>query len=307
MQTVDSEYLRVLLKNLFPGLVIEEVLKESGQRVVYFAHFKEGEALIKRQVSWGKIVLKATEELTAKQIAYLQKEIDILHSLKSPYYPKLLFHKVYSQNPITEERLKKRLFVTIEERLDAKPLSDVRNRFIDEKSVLGLLEKLVIALSLLWKHESKLVHRDIKPENILIYENGEVAIIDLGIIREEGAVGLTLTHAPWGPCSPPYASPEQAKNDKKNILFKSDFFSLGILAYELISGKNPFITDPDISNDEILENICQLKPPTLISLGKATAGVSNLIEKLMSKEPYQRHRTIDQLLRHIQAVWEEFS
>ena len=71
----------------------------------------------------------------------------ILHSLKSPYYPKLLFHKVYSQNPITEERLKKRLFVTIEERLDAKPLSDVRNRFIDEKSVLGLLEKLVIALS----------------------------------------------------------------------------------------------------------------------------------------------------------------
>lgn len=166
MVTVDSEYLRGLLSNFFPGLVIEKVLKESGQRVVYFAHFKEGEALMKRQVSWGKVVLKATEELTAKQIAYLQKEIDILNSLESPFYPKLLFHKVFSTNPVTEDRLKKRLFVTIEERLDAKPLSEVKSRFKDEKSVLNLLEKLVKALSLLWEHENKLVHRDIKPENI---------------------------------------------------------------------------------------------------------------------------------------------
>ena len=82
-------------------------------------------------------------------------------------------------------------------------------------------------------------------------------------------MGLTLTHAPWGPCSPPYASPEQAKNDKKNILFKSDFFSLGVLAYELMTEENPFFNCPELSNDEILDNVCKIIPPSLFSLGKS--------------------------------------
>ncbi len=214
MSTVDSNSLRDLLKVLLPGLQIEETLKPSGQRVVYFAFFQKGEANPKH-LAWGKVVLKVTEELSPRQIAYLQKEIEILNSLNSPYYPKLLFNNVYSQNPVTEEKLTKRLFVTIEERLNAKPLSDLYENFNDEGLVLNLLIKLVNALCLLWNHDNRLVHRDIKPENILIDENNEIAIIDLGIIREEGTVGLTDTYAPWGPCSPAYASPEQAKNDKK--------------------------------------------------------------------------------------------
>lgn len=299
--TVDSDYLRDLLCRLLPGLEIEQVLRPSGQRVVYFTKFKQDLAN-DAQVNWGSCVLKATEELSHKQIAYLQKEIEILNSLNSPFYPKLFYYEVFTHDPDSEEKLRKRLFVTIEERIPSAPLSDCRNKFGDAPSVLALLEKLVSALSLLWRHDRRLIHRDIKPDNILIKNDGDVVVIDLGIVREEGSIGLTEAWHPFGPCSPPYASPEQAKNDKKNISFKSDFFSLGTLAYELLSGVNPFYDNPEMTREDIFERIVNHHPQNLHQRQLAPQCFSNLVNKMMSKHPYQRHRTIEVLVDHISEV-----
>lgn len=95
----------------------------------------------------------------------------------------------------------------------------------------------------IWNLKPARVHRDLKPANILVRDDNTICLIDLGIAREEGAKGNTLTYAQVGPCTPAYASPEQAKNDKQNITFKSDFFSIGIIIYELLSGSNPFCKD----------------------------------------------------------------
>lgn len=303
MQLVDSNHLRDLLCRLLPGLVIEQAAKPSGQRIVYFCTFEGGGAKGK-QIAWGKIVLKVAAELHPTQIAYLQKEIEILNSLESPNYPKLYYNDVFSEDPGTETRLAKRLFITIEERVDAQPLTICRNKFFDERSVLELLLKLVDALSLIWNHKKKLVHRDLKPDNILIKENNDVVIIDLGILREEGAVGLTKSYAFCGPCTPLYASPEQARNDKKNISFKSDLFSLGTIAYELMTGSNPYVSGPDDGVAEILENVVNMTPPSLKSLNKASDRFSNLLEKLMAKEPYQRHRSVEFLKADLQSIKE---
>jgi eukaryotic-like serine/threonine-protein kinase len=235
----DSSALRELLAALMPGINIGNSPSPSGQRVVYFCHFAPPTKPVGME-KWGAVVVKVSEGISAAQIAYLEKEIEILNSLKSRHYPTLLWNETFTEDPRTNEKLPNRLFVTVEERIESRPLRAVMNDYREARAMLTLLRDLVNALEPLWTHKAKLVHRDLKPENILIRKTGEVAIIDLGIIREEGAKGVTLSFIPHGPCTPHYASPEQAKNDKKNITFKSDFFSLGVIAYELIAGKLPF-------------------------------------------------------------------
>jgi serine/threonine-protein kinase len=193
------------------------------------------------------------------------------------------------------------LFVTIEERIAAEPLSAVAAQYRAEAQVLKLLEGLVAALTPLWTHPQRFVHRDIKPDNILIRTDGTVAIIDLGIVREEGTAGLTATGSPYGPCTALYASPEQARNDKSNITFKSDFFSIGIVIYELVAGVHPFglPTDPI---HEVLDRVLNHVPPSLLERRAASKEFSDFISRLMEKHPYKRHRTLPQLLQDLHIL-----
>lgn len=299
----DSFALRKLLGRLLPGLSIEDVPGKSGQRVVYFCRTTI-EDLPFRIAEDSQVVLKVSEGVSATQTAYLEKEIFILKSLKSPHYPKLLWNGTFTENPITGEKLEERLFVTIEERVNAKPLRAVMSLYRKEKEVLKLLLSLVEALEPLWHHSLRLVHRDLKPENILLGRTGHVFIIDLGIMREEGARGVTYTFSAFGPCTPHYASPEQAKNDKRNITFKSDFFSLGVIAYELLSGKLPFGSH-DLDYEQILTAVVAQSPATLQQCAGCSEKVSRMIERLMGKEPYQRYRTVDMLKSELTSILNE--
>ncbi|WP_353723260.1 protein kinase [Dyadobacter sp. 676] len=92
------------------------------------------------------------------------------------------------------------------------------------------------ALTPIW--EEKFVHRDIKPENIIIRPDGRPAVIDFGIAREIG--GTTLTSTGLQPMSWRFASPEQFRAERDLISYKTDFFSIGILAYYLFHGAHPF-------------------------------------------------------------------
>lgn len=319
----DTPELRKTLEDIHnnPKLVITDVAKASGQRVVYFAKFEdhvedddlftdeepdseEDDTISFKDLypsNWGEVVLKVSHGSSAKGVAYLQKEIDVLNSISSPYYPEILYNNIYSQNPETEIALSPRLFVTIEKKLNAKPLSELKQMYCSEEAVINLLLKLVNALDLLWSHPLKLVHRDLKPDNIMIYPSRELVIIDLGIIRETGQKGLTNSFADWGPCSTPYASPEQAINDKRAISYKSDFFSLGVLAYELMTGKNPFAEKHDY-NEDILQKVCNLEVPTLLDLGVSSDPFSDLISKMMSKKPYQRPRVVSDIITKLNQI-----
>ncbi|KRS19972.1 hypothetical protein AAY72_15685, partial [Alishewanella sp. WH16-1] len=287
----DSEDLRTFVKSLYPNFEISDVAKRSGQRVVYFGSFiAESELEPEGCSSWGEVVLKISEAGSRAAISYVQKEVSVLREINNSSYPVLHFSEVITADPGTEEMLEPIRFVSIEERIYAEPLSEKMQTFSDEKMVTHFLLNAVTALSELWSHPQRLVHRDLKPDNILIKPDGSLVIIDLGILREEGTAGVTNSYFLCGPCTPLYASPEQAKNEKQNISFKSDMFSLGVIVYEMLTGINPFkSTDGSNFVDEILERVCSYSPDKLQVFG-VSSGLSEIVDKLMQKEPFRRLR-----------------
>src|SRR5246500_1434107 len=88
-------------------------------------------------------------------------------------------------------------------------------------------------------HRAGLVHRDVKPENVLISDDGDVKIADFGLVRAVAAAGITSTSVILGTAA--YLSPEQVRDG--NAGPRSDVYSVGILTYELLTGRTPFRGD----------------------------------------------------------------
>jgi serine/threonine protein kinase len=302
MALIDSSNLRQLLTHLFPGICIQENLRPSGQRLVYFCEFRSDPAAPSHWADWGDVVLKISEDIHPSVIARLEKERDILNELKSRFFPTLLFYQVFTDDPIRDEKLPYRLFVTIEERIKGEPLSSCQFVFSGQPRAVNLLRELVQGLQLLWENPRRIVHRDLKPDNIIIRTDGTPVIIDLGIIREQGSAGVTGTLWNIGPCTPGYASPEQLRNEKRTIDFRADVFALGVIVYELLSGSHPFKrSDTDPVDVVIHRTLNDILPP-LDSLGCASTPLSSLVHAMTAKEAYRRPRTTRDLLEKLSAI-----
>ena len=115
---------------------------------------------------------------------------------------------------------------TLKYLLDDGPLS------VDDAVLIGSQ----IASGLARAHEAGIVHRDVKPANIMVTARGEVKILDFGIAKLSEMIDLTKTGSTVGTAA--YMSPEQAKGEPVN--FRSDIWSVGVLMYEMITGRQPF-------------------------------------------------------------------
>jgi serine/threonine-protein kinase len=98
---------------------------------------------------------------------------------------------------------------------------------------------LHVARALDYAHFRGIIHRDIKPANVMLSKKGEVKLMDFGIARDDSLQDLTLTGTGLG--TPSYMSPEQILGDKLD--YRTDIFSLGIVLYQLITGRKPFVED----------------------------------------------------------------
>jgi serine/threonine-protein kinase len=92
-------------------------------------------------------------------------------------------------------------------------------------------------------HRAGLVHRDVKPENVLISDEGEVKIADFGLVRAVAAAGITSSSVILGTAA--YLSPEQVRDGSASP--RSDVYAVGILVYELLTGRTPFSGDSALS------------------------------------------------------------
>lgn len=222
---IGNTSLQDLIHELYPSFKITGIAKQSGQRAVYFGIFvSQTEYDPEGCERWGPVVLKITEATTKAAISYWSQEIELLSEIESDHYPKHYFHEIIKEDPRTEQKISPSLLISFEEYILSQTLTQKMSDFNNEEKVTFFIIEMVKILSQIWNHKLKFVHRDIKPDNILIRPNGSFVIIDLGILRQEGQSGVTNTFSPYGPCTPLYASPEQLRNDKRNISFKAIFF-----------------------------------------------------------------------------------
>jgi serine/threonine-protein kinase len=112
-----------------------------------------------------------------------------------------------------------------------------RGRFTWEE-VIALGEQLCSALQ--HAHEQGIVHRDLKPSNLMVLPDGTLKLTDFGIAKDLDVTRLTSDNCTVGTAS--YMSPEQCRGER-NLTHKSDLYSLGVLFYELLTGRKPFQAD----------------------------------------------------------------
>ena len=148
-------------------------------------------------------------------------------------------------------------------------------------------------------HDSYLIHRDIKPQNILILDNGLIKITDFGIAVAMNATQLTQTNSVMG--SVHYLPPEQASG--KGATLQSDIYSIGILMYELLTGKLPFKGDNAV--EIALKHLKEPMPSIKDEEPDIPQSIENIILKATAKNPKNRYADAREMHEDLKTCLDE--
>jgi len=182
------------------------------------------------------------------------------------------------------------------ELVEGKTLSDVitEEAPMDYKKVIDITKQLASALKL--AHSNNIIHRDVKPHNILITSEGVAKLADFGIAKAVNDATLSTNNSIIG--SVHYFSPEQARGNYVDE--RSDIYSLGIVMYEMLTGKVPFDADNPVSialkhiNDEIV-------PPTQLAEAVPPA-LERTVLKATDKYQTNRYKSADELIEELDNI-----
>mgnify|MGYP002558233774 FL=1 len=170
--------------------------------------------------------------------------------------------------------------------------------YIEKKGRLTFKEAVSIAIQvgrgIEAAHNKKIVHRDIKPQNIMISTEGKVKVMDFGIAR--AATSNTIHSDVMG--SVHYSSPEQARNGF--IDGKSDIYSLGIVMYEMVTGRVPF--DGDTTVSIAIQHLQEEMVPPSAYAPDLPISLEKIILKCTQKSPSRRYQNIGDLIQDLKKA-----
>ncbi len=251
--------------NNFENYKIIKEIGTGGMAIIYLAIDKRD----------GKeVAIKEILPQMIKDVEFVKRfihETKIMQSLNHPnilpiYDAQLGPEKHYIVMPYLEGGTLKEL------------LEKVKNIPLDFS--IYILTQILKALE--YAHHKGIIHRDLKPSNVMFSKEGELYLTDFGVARASNLTQLTQTGEILG--TPAYMSPEQVLGLKLD--YKSDYFSFGVMAYEMLTGFNPFLTDNPITT---MKQIVEYYPPQILDLNPSIpAEIEDLVIQLLVKNPEER-------------------
>ena len=171
--------------------------------------------------------------------------------------------------------------------------------YISQQHVIRWKEAVHFTLQILYAlqhaHEKGIIHRDIKPQNIMLLKDGTIKVTDFGIARFSRSDSRTMTDKAIG--SVHYIAPEQARGAVTDE--KSDVYSVGVMLYEMLTGKLPFEAENAVSV-AIMQMQSEAKTPRSIN-PEIPEGLEEITLKAMKKDPEQRYASAAEMIRDINA------
>lgn len=312
---MDAKTLNEILQFIEADFRAIEKLPASGQRVVFTAD----------QISTSRKFILKLNRIIPVHVARIQREIRVLESLDSVYFPKFYYQTFVTDNiledfydnfdPRNQEQKQrveaframciKPFLITVEEFIEHVPWENKVEELKNERQMVAFFKHIFTALTLLW--DKKIVHRDLKPDNILLKEDLLPVVIDLGIAKSfrPGTQEFTIFQTP---CTPRYAAPEQLTNSKTEITYKTDQFSVGVIAFYILTGRFPY-GDVYQIQEQILENFSQGHMENIHDYNDSVSdSLVNFINKLLQVHPYKRFRQQgDAILQRLDEIGESLT
>lgn len=221
------------------------------------------------------------------------REAKALASLRSPHVVQILDYGVEDQQPFMAMEL-----------LEGESLAERIERLgrLPAEQMVRVVVHVARAISR--AHEAGVVHRDLKPENVFLVQNDddEIAkVLDFGVAKiAEGRMTLNGTATRTGALigTPFYMSPEQALGNKE-IDFRSDLWSLGVIAFESITGKRPFSSD---GLGELMLQITVRELPVPSAFGAVPPGFDEWFARAMNRDPEGRFGSAREMAEALRAA-----
>ena len=246
-----------------------------------------------------KVAIKILNEKYESDEESLQRFIQEAKAASALNHPNIL--------TIYEIGQKQRSHFIVGEFVEGETLRSILNeRTLALSEILDISIQIAEALSA--AHKARIVHRDIKPENIIIRNDRYVKVVDFGLAKLMPAhgsfIGLEDETARQNKTAEGlilgtvnYMSPEQARG--KNIDERTDIFSLGVVIYEMITGRAPFAAD---STSQTIANLLNKEPTPMSQYTNVPDDLQRIILKMLRKEPDERYQTMKGLLADLREL-----
>ena len=258
--------------NFIPGYTIHATIGESEKAAVYVAT----SAALGQNVAL-KVSKTLRDEAAGRQ--FLEREYTAILAIRHPSVVQIHDYGVHAGYEYLV--------------MEYLPRGDLKARMqqvVTEQEAVRFVAQIAAALQVV--HLAGLLHRDLKPPNVMLRENGDVALIDFGLARAlDGSTPSTRTGVLRG--SPYYMSPEQALGEVLDA--RSDFYSLGIMYYEMLTGKKPY------TGGSAMDVLQQHVNAPLPMLPKSLAHHEPVLLKLMAKSREDRFATAGEILDAMNA------
>ena len=265
----------------FGCYVILGVLGSGGMGVVYEAYDRELDR---------RIALKVLRTGLPDEAKATQRFLREAQTLAAIQHPRIVgIHDIGIEGELPYIAMDLLEGQTLEERMT----------FADSMRFPGIHTLAVQILEGLHEiHAQGLIHRDIKPANIwLTFKTDQVVILDFGLARRvDGQLGLTSPSLMMG--TPQYISPELARGDELDC--RCDLFSLGIILYEICTGRKPFEATTPLA---LMEQITRHHPPRISTINtEIPIPFSNLVMEMLAKYPKDRPASAEMVLHRLKAI-----